>query len=348
MESALAACLADARESLDTLPHVKYQEEFYRILAASEALMKWQRVRSRVSLSADRNSVQFKEIATAQSERTALKQRLTKATDDESSAVQTVVQTGNNVVSAISTTPPPSGQPGAKTDNASATFLIPFSSRHYGAPNGTSPDFALVGEVGIQPTLNVLSFQQGQSTLFTTGFQTAWVFKAGGEFNWKPAHDTEITAAAHLAGTGLTDANASQVVTLNNVQTVAFNATGNGTTSIDGSLSVKLFDKDVDVLRAQNSLLSPQLEFEAGLKRDGRFSAIANGAGYDASPVRWFFLLDVTLRVAVPKTAGGQETPYTLRVRISRDSGFSPTSVPAGTQIVVTGDIDALKAFGKS
>jgi len=242
-------------------------------------------------------------------------------------------------------------------DGLKAGAHLVWESKHF-RPNeeGTGNfDFSLRGRFGLIPTLDLVAEAPETDTETTapvteTIYQTAMVWDMALRLNYQiqARASSEVTGVFRIGQAILGDR--TVLVDRGASSTLAHplsNGTGSAAWFYEGGLEFSIYNTQIEAVHAEGSAVSPAFTVGLFYRHDKRFRPEGDLASF-YNPQRrgvFRFMIDA-LRVLDKRELGSDPKVFTLGFGIEHEFAVSgKTTVPSGTQLMLRGDIDLLRAL---
>jgi hypothetical protein len=255
----------------------------------------------------------------------------------------------------------PSAQSGIQTQLFGA---IKWESEHFGYENTVSAeqvgykrkvDFSFSGEFGLYPALVLENLTSTTTTIAQPNarpmFQDAFHWTIGPNLNFLQFSHGESTAFVSFGQNFLINEVTSYKQGDNTVTaTPVSNGVGRAAAFVEGGLQTKILANPIWVAHDDKiSHLSPLFLVASGVRRDTRFSASGDLAGYDRPEERLFFRFYINLTKVVSYTDETKPAnPASVRFGVDLERPIFDQRVPTATRFFVSADLDIMKIFRPS
>ena len=235
-----------------------------------------------------------------------------------------------------------------------AAGLVRWQSVHFYAAPDRRFDLDISGQFGFEPVLALVQpavpSPNGSSPAvdasIQSSYQQAFEWHVSAEPNLRIADLAELSPYLRI-GQSILSATATLVDNGPNstVLVAAQNNTNRAEMFVEAGGSVNIYGRSLEILHLTKGLLSPMFSFGGGLRRDNRFAKSGVLSSYTSPEQRVFlrFMIDA-LQLANPNQA---DKPFTIGASVEFETALSRPStgyVPAGTRILIRGDLNLFKA----
>lgn len=252
----------------------------------------------------------------------------------------------------------PSAQSGIQTQ---LFGNIKWESEHFGYQNTASGgqvgyvkkiDFSFGGEIGLYPALVLENLTSTTATIAQPKarpmFQDAFHWTIGPNMNFLQWAHGESTAFADLGQNFLINEVTSfkqgdDTITATPVS----NGVGRAAIFYEAGLQTKILASPIWVAHDDKiSNLAPLFSIATGIRKDTRFTASGDLAGYNHSQERFFFRFFINLTKVVSYTDETKPaSPASVRFGVDMDRPILEERVPTATRFFVSADFDIMKVF---
>lgn len=252
----------------------------------------------------------------------------------------------------------PSAQSGIQTQ---LFGNIKWESQHFRAENTASGgqtgykrkiDFSFGGELGLYPVLVLENLTSTTATIAQPSarpmFQDAFHWSIGPNVNFLQFSHGESTAFVDFGQNFLINQVTSYKQGDDTITaTPVSNNAGRAAAFFEGGLQTRILANPIWVAHDDKiSNLSPLFLIAAGVRRDTRFSASGDLAGYDRPEERVFFRFFIDLTKVVTYTDTTKPaSPASVRFGVDLERPMFAQRVPTATRFFLTADLDIMKVF---
>jgi hypothetical protein len=272
----------------------------------------------------------------------------------------------------------PGGQQGNVQSSSTASSVSPsafvaWDSRHWGAEDGRRGEVSLTGKFGFIPSLTLVqplatatnapaattttststvavaapSSTATPQTSLTAAYQEAFVWSTGTKMHIRAGDNGETSIRASV-GQSILTTNTSVVDQGPNsyISIPVTNGTGQAEAFWEVGGDLNIYSQGLEMVHVSKTELNPLFHIEGGFRHDNRFKQDGPLVGFAAPTNRYFFRFMLGNIPITSSDSTGIHT-FSLSFGLEREGPWHNTSaapeVPAGTRIIIKGDLNILK-----
>jgi hypothetical protein len=240
---------------------------------------------------------------------------------------------------------------------------IDWESEHYGYKNTADTsgivgfkskwDFSYGGTLGLYPSLvleNLSSTGTIANPKLRPMFQSAFQWKIGPHLNHPLFSHGEATTFIDFGQNFLID----QVTSFKQgddtvTATPVTNSTGRAAAFVEGGIQARIYADPIWAAHDKKTTLTPLFLISEGVRKDERFSASGDLAGFDRPRLRNFFQFFITLtKISKYSDDIKSDPPASVRFGVDIDRPIIEDRIGTATRFFVSGNFDVMKIFRPS
>lgn len=249
---------------------------------------------------------------------------------------------------------------GQDSNSSSPIVHVVWESRHFGSNRRSPIELSFAGRFGFQPALTLVAPVSGGGAASTSAaepdpaqtrasYQEAFGWSTGTRISFPFAKYWEISAVPRLGQMVLTDD-----ATLIRDQGPAFIAIPINNNASNAELfweyagEINLFGQPHDLVHLTKGVLTPLLNITAGMRHDARFKKEGQLVAFDNPERRFFFKFLISGLMVTRTAATGTNETFSLSFGVEHErpwSGEQGAVIPAGTRLLIRGDVNLLQAL---